>query len=265
MTKEVENLFFRDKGDFVIGELKNQNLPPIFSIARLDKIKNLTSLVKWYGESEELQSLANLIIVAGKINPEDSFDAEEKEQINLMHQYIEQYKLKEYIRWLRGAPDRKRLPEYYRVIADWKGIFVQPALFEGFGLTVIEAMRSGLPTFATKYGGPLEIIEDEISGFHIDPVDGKGTTGKIIKFFRTCESNPSYYEKISQRAVDRVEKTYNWSLYSKNLLSLAKIYGFWKYTTNLEMSELNAYLDLMYHTLYKPRADKILEMHERKE
>jgi sucrose synthase len=264
MTKEVENLFFRDKGDFVIGELKNQNLPPIFSIARLDKIKNLTSLVKWYGESEELKSLANLVIVAGKINPDESFDSEEKEQIHLMHQYLEQYNLKDQIRWLRGDPDRKRLPEYYRVIADWKGIFVQPALFEGFGLTVIEAMHSGLPTFATKYGGPLEIIEDEISGFHIDPVDGKGTTEKIIKFFRTCESNPAYFEKISQRAVDRVEKTYNWSLYSKNLLSLAKIYGFWRYTTNLEMTELNAYLDLMYHTLYKQRADKILEMHERK-
>jgi len=259
MTEEVENLFFKDGGDFVIGELKNPNLPPIFSIARLDKIKNLTSLVKWYGESEELQSLANLIIIAGKINPEDSFDAEEREQINLMHQYIEQYKLKEHIRWLRGDPDRRRLPEYYRLIADRKGIFVQPALFEGFGLTVIEAMRSGLPTFATQYGGPLEIIEDEISGFHIDPIDQRGTTEKIIRFFRTCESNPAYYEKISSRAVERVDKTYNWSLYSKNFLSLAKIYGFWKYTSNLEMTELNAYLDLLYHMLYKPRAKAMLE------
>jgi uncharacterized membrane protein YpjA len=40
-----------------------------------------------------------------------------------------------------------------------------------------------------------------------------------------------------------------------NLLSLAKIYGFWRYTTNLEMTELHAYLDLMYHTLYKPGED----------
>jgi hypothetical protein len=34
-------------------------------------------------------------------------------------------------------------------------------------------------------------------------------------------------------------------VFAKNLLSLAKIYGFWKYTSNLEMTELNAYLDLM--------------------
>jgi len=29
-------------------------------------------------------------------------------------------------------------------------------------LTVIEAMGSGLPTFATRYGGPLEIIEEGV-------------------------------------------------------------------------------------------------------
>jgi len=28
-----------------------------------------------------------------------------------------------------------------------------------------------------------------------------------------------------------------------------------------QMREFNAYLDLMYYTLYKPRADEILEMH----
>jgi Glycosyl transferases group 1 len=30
---------------------------------------------------------------------------------------------------------------------------VQPALYEAFGLTVIEAMTCGLPTFATNKGG----------------------------------------------------------------------------------------------------------------
>ncbi len=35
---------------------------------------------------------------------------------------------------------------------------MQPALYEAFGLTVIEAMTCGLPTFATSKGGPAEII-----------------------------------------------------------------------------------------------------------
>ncbi len=171
VTKEIRTRIFNGNSSVTgIGKIKNKDLPVIFSMARLDKIKNLTSLVKWYGENEELRKLANLVIVAGKINNQKSSDDEEKEQIDLMHNYIEKYNLYEHIRWLEGDADRKRVPEFYRVIADSKGVFVQPASFEGFGLTVIEAMRSGLPTFATQYGGPLEIIEDEKSGFHIDPV-----------------------------------------------------------------------------------------------
>ena len=153
------------------------------------------------------------------------------------------------------------MPEYYRVVADRKGIFIQPALFEGFGLTVIEAMQSGLPTFATQYGGPLEIIENKKSGFHINPVDGEGTCKKLIEFFNKCKKDKKYWSKISSTGIERVNSSFNWQLYTKNLISLSKIYGFWKYTTNLEMSELNAYLDLLYHTLYKPRARKMLELH----
>ena len=40
--------------------------------------------------------------------------------------------------------------------ADTRGAFVQPALYEAFGLTVVEAMSCGLPTFATICGGPAE-------------------------------------------------------------------------------------------------------------
>ncbi|MDZ7623461.1 MAG: hypothetical protein U5J96_03315 [Ignavibacteriaceae bacterium] len=67
MTEEVAQKLFITNSERIIGELKNPDLPPIFSMARLDKIKNLTSLVKWFGESEELQSLANLIILREKL------------------------------------------------------------------------------------------------------------------------------------------------------------------------------------------------------
>ncbi len=42
--------------------------------------------------------------------------------------------------------------------ADKHGAFVQPALYEAFGLTVVEAMSCGLPTFATIKGGPAEVL-----------------------------------------------------------------------------------------------------------
>ena len=77
---------------------------------------------------------------------------------------IETYNLQGKLRWLPSI-NKSDTGEVYRIIADHKGIFVQPALFEAYGLTIIEAMASGLPTFAPKFGGPLEIIEDGVSGF----------------------------------------------------------------------------------------------------
>ena len=265
IKEELNALLFENKEDpDVFGTLEKPELTPIFTIARLDKIKNLTGFVNWYGENEELQKVANIILVAGKTDASKSNDGEEKEQINWMHHLIEQYNLQNKIRWIGKLFRKDQTGEVYRLIADRKGVFVQPALFEGFGLTVLEAMRSGLPVFATLYGGPLEIIQDQISGFHIDPINGAESSGKILDFILKCKKDPGYWEKISAKAIQRVDNSYNWELYANNLLSLAKIYGFWRYTTNIEMEEMNSYLEVLYHLLFKPRAKSMLESHNKR-
>jgi len=264
--KETEEylyeLIFRNMEDpDVVGKLENPDLIPVFSMARLDRIKNLTSLVRWFGESEELQETANLIIVAGSVDINNSADNEEREQIETMYRYVDEYNLYNRIRWIGKLFRKDQAGELYRLIADRKGIFVQPALFEGFGLTVLEAMRSGLPVFATMYGGPLEIIQEGKSGFHIDPINQAETTRKILDFIKSYKKNPEIWERISSKSIERVDRFYNWDLYAGLLLSLAKIYGFWKFTSNIEMEELNAYLEVLYNLLYKPRANEILEIH----
>ena len=49
--------------------------------------------------------------------------------------------------------------------------FVAPALREGFGLAIVEAMAAGIPVVASNAGGPAEIIEDGKSGLLIPPRD----------------------------------------------------------------------------------------------
>ncbi|GAB6281817.1 MAG: sucrose synthase [Ignavibacterium sp.] len=238
---------------FTKGYLKNPDLIPIFSLARLDKIKNLTSLARWFGESKELQKYCNLVIVAGKINSEESMDLEEKEEINYMHSLFDQFNLHKNFRWIGKHFRKDETGELYRIIADKKGIFVQPGLFEGFGLTVIEAMSTGLPTFATKYGGPSEIIEDGISGFHIDPINAEESKEKILKFVESLSQDSKNWNNISKNAIKRVQTTYNWKIYSNKLLSLAKIYGFWRYSFDIDLQATEAYLDVLHQLLYKER------------
>ena len=263
IQKELNELLFENIDDpETIGKLEDPKKTPIFTMGRLDKIKNITALVKWFGENQKINEQANLIVIAGKINPEDSSDLEEKDQIQVMHDLINRYKLHNKIRWIGKLLRKDKSGEIYRVVADRKGIFVQCGLFEGFGLTVIESMRSGLPTFATLYGGPLEIIEDKKSGFLIDPIEEKESQKIILSFLERCKKEPDYWNQISENGIKRVDTTYNWELHAHKLLSLAKIYGFWNYSTNIEMTEMNSYLDIIYHTIYKPRANAILDLHK---
>lgn len=142
-------------------------------------------------------------------------------------------------------------------MADSAGAFIQPALFEAFGLTVIEAMVSGLPTFATCYGGPLEIIEHGKSGFHIDPNHGQQAAQLIADFFEKCLADPNHWQRISEGAQRRVEERYTWKRYAKRLLTLTCIYGFWKFATNLERQETSRYLEMYYHLQFKRQAATI--------
>jgi sucrose synthase len=87
----------------------------------------------------------------------------------------------------------------------------QPALYEAFGLTVIEAMNCGLPTFATNQGGPAEIIVDEVSGFHINPLNGQEASDKIAGFFQKCKEDPIYWNKMSTAGLQRIYEWYNYT------------------------------------------------------
>jgi sucrose synthase len=262
VQKHLTELMFDNKADEeATGELENPELTPIFSMARLDKNKNITSLVRWFGESKELQKISNLIIIAGKVDAAKSNDKEELEEINHMWYLINEFNLNNKIRWIGKLLNKNEAGECYRIMADRRGVFVQPGLFEGFGLTVLEAMISGLPVIATKYGGPLEIIQDKVNGFHIDPVNKEESKSIVLEVVSRINSDKQFWKSISENSIKRVNDAYNWKLYSEKLLTLSKVYGFWKYLTDLEMADMEAYLDIIFHMLYKPRAQRLLEKH----
>lgn len=188
------------------GYLADRRKPIIFSMARLDVVKNLTGLTEWYGKNKRLRNLVNLVIVGAFFDPTKSKDREEMAEIRKMHALIDKYQLKSQFRWIAAQTDRQRNGELYRYIADTKGAFVQPALYEAFGLTVIEAMNCGLPTFATNQGGPAEIIVDGVSGFLIDPNNGDESSNKIADFFEKCNADAGYWNKFSADGLKRINE-----------------------------------------------------------
>ncbi|HIK03994.1 MAG TPA: sucrose synthase [Trichormus sp. M33_DOE_039] len=258
----AEMLFTLEDPSQIFGKLDDPHKRPIFSMARLDRIKNLTGLAECFGQSKELQEHCNLILIAGKLRVEESDDNEEKDEIVRLYRIIDEYNLHGKIRWLGVRLSKNDSGEVYRVIADHQGIFVQPALFEAFGLTILEAMISGLPTFATQFGGPLEIIQNKVNGFYINPTHLEETAQKILEFVIKCQENPQYWNVVSQKAIDRVYSTYTWKIHTTKLLSLARIYGFWNFTSKEKREDLLRYLEALFYLIYKPRAQQLLEHHK---
>lgn len=58
-----------------------------------------------------------------------------------------------------------RSPEYIHTHLKDYDLFVQPSHYEGFGLTVIEAMAAKVPVLVSANEGPMEIIENGKYGF----------------------------------------------------------------------------------------------------
>jgi sucrose-phosphate synthase len=79
------------------------------------------------------------------------------------------------------------VPELYRIAAEKKGIFVNSALTEPFGLTLIEAAACGLPIVAPDDGGPQDIVKNCHCGILINTTDTKAIADAIKKIITDSE------------------------------------------------------------------------------
>lgn len=48
---------------------QDRNKPVLFSMARLDRVKNLTGLAELYAKNDRLRAACNLVIVGGIVDP----------------------------------------------------------------------------------------------------------------------------------------------------------------------------------------------------
>jgi sucrose synthase len=79
----------------------------------------------------------------------------------------------------------------------------------------------------------------------------------MVGFLRAAKADPGDWDRISRAAIERVEERYNWALYASRLLELSRIYGFWKFITNIEREETRRYLEMFYALMYRPLAEAV--------
>ncbi len=93
-----------------------------------------------------------------------------------------------------------------------------------------------------------------MSGFHVDPNRGDLAAERIADFFEACASDPGQWTSVAEAGIARVESRYTWSLHASRLMTLARLYGFWRFVTDLDRAETDRYLQTLYHLAVRSRA-----------
>ena len=207
---ERDSAIYRELGRFLL----NPDRPIVLALSRPDTRKNITTLLEAYGESEELQAAANLVIIAGSRDDIRDMENETQEVLTDILLTIDQYDLYGKVAYPKSHKP-KDVPVLYRLAAISQGVFINPALTEPFGLTLIEAAASGLPIVATEDGGPRDITANCNNGYLIDPLDKQDITKTLLKIL----SDANAWRGLSQRGLRGVKRHYSWQAHTQLYVS----------------------------------------------
>jgi len=206
----------RDSFDFarhVDRFLGNPDKPLILALSRPDERKNILALIEAFGESKSLKAAANLLIVAGNREDIRDMDAGAQAVLTNILLLIDTYDLYGKVAFPKSHRAAE-VPQIYRLAASRRGVFINPALTEPFGLTLLEAAASGLPVVATENGGPVDIIGNCDNGELVDPLDREAIAAALLKFLR----DPTAWERASRNGITGVRKHYSWQAHASEYL-----------------------------------------------
>ena len=196
--------------------LRDTTRPMVLAIARPVAKKNLVGLVEAFAQNAYLKSNCNLVIVAGL---RDGLTHAEPEQAQVLRDIvaaIDEHDLYGQVAYPKQHT-QSQIDGLYSLAARTGGVFVNPALIEPYGLTIVEAASHGLPVVATMYGGPQDIVESLQHGTLVDPRDpvAIGAAAEDIVADRRT------WNRLSGNAVANVPQM-SWDAYAAGLVRIAR-------------------------------------------
>lgn len=103
---------------------------------------------------------------------------------------------------LTGNVSRKKLREFYSVA----NIFLLLSSYEGFGLSMLEAMSSKIPIIVSPSGGPGDILDHGVHAWLLT----KTTPDEIFKSVYTVLTSSQLRESMVKKAFELVKTKYTW-------------------------------------------------------
>jgi glycosyltransferase involved in cell wall biosynthesis len=157
-----------------------------------------------------------------KIPPEDLIDlSEDPRLVELKRFYSGSYiallkemlpaSAAEHVHFVGLVPQEDLAPYYQNA-----SVFVNPSLYETLGMSVLEAMASGLPVVATQVGGVPEVLTDGDTGLLVKPADANALASAILRVL----GDPTLRVTLATAARTHVADRFSWDTICRQLLGL---------------------------------------------
>lgn len=198
---------------FLAPHLADPGKPVLLAVARPVRKKNLAGLLEAFAAAPDLVARANLVILAGQRDSLVSLGGEAGAVLGDLSGRIARHGLAGRV----ALPDRhgpRDVADLYALAAEG-GVFVNPALHEPFGLTIVEAAQAGVPVVATDRGGPADILRDIGAGSLVSPDD----PAAIAAACRAALDDPAIRE-TARGARNRARALFDWDRWAAASLGL---------------------------------------------
>lgn len=193
--------------------LDEPDRPLILALSRPDERKNIATLIRAYGENHALRERANLVVIAGNREDIRAMEKGPRDVLTELLLLIDRYDLYGKVAYPKHH-DSDDVPALYRLAAASGGVFINPALTEPFGLTLIEAAASGAPLVATRDGGPIDIIGRCNNGVLIDPLNADAMGEALLDAL----DDRQRWKQWSRNGVDCAGEHYSWEAHVERYL-----------------------------------------------
>jgi len=189
--------------------LSNPEKPVVLALSRPDERKNIPVLLEAFGNNQQLQECANLVIIAGNREDIRDLDSGAEAVLTQLLLDVDAYNLYGSVA-LPKQHGSDEVPDIYRMGTASGGVFINPALTEPFGLTLLEAAACGLPLVATENGGPVDIIANCNNGLLVDPLDPDAIAEALLHLL----SERKRWQNASRNGLAGVREHYTWEAHA---------------------------------------------------
>jgi glycosyltransferase involved in cell wall biosynthesis len=167
------------------------NGPVLFNVGGLDVRKNVSILVEAFARALPEIDPETRLVIGGQPHTGNS----------------DLYPALDPILQRFGLNDKVRLPgrisdEEKRLLYQISTVYVYPSLYEGFGLTPLEAMACGLPVISSNRSSLPEVVGT--GGLLVEP-----TPGRLAAAMVSILNDEHLHRDLSQRALDQAAR-FSW-------------------------------------------------------